>query len=256
MAESEGRSALSTAVLVIGAAASLAVFFSLIGALLSWARFYALDLPSDAASATLSQSTLLLRGVTALAAPFIAGLAAAGLSILLRRVVPTRSAVALSAWRPGYVAVGVACALILILLALVFDYPRVALNIVLAGLLVIGSLTPWGRARRETMVVYTILACMVGLGIAQLVWGVFRPPTYLERAEVTFSDNRPSLHGFWIAGTPDTVYVAPRLGGPDGPCQVTGEILAFRRDDVLSIRFESAVEVWSQHRRPTPGVCR
>jgi len=255
VAEKDGRSALSTAVLFIGAAAGLAVFFSLIGALVSWGRFYALDLPSDAASASLSQSTLLLRGVNALVGPLLAGLAAVVLSLLLRRSIQAREAVARWASRPAYVTAAVACVLLLTLLAALADYPRIALNVAVGGLLVVGSLAPRFQAFSTTQVAYTIVVTMVGLGVFLLVWGIFRPPTYLERAEVNFANGDPPLHGFWIAGTADTVYVAPRVDGPDGPCQATGEILAFPRDDVARVRFESAVEVWSRDRMPVPAPC-
>jgi hypothetical protein len=89
VAGDERRSTFSAAVLFVGAAAGLTILVSLIGTLVSWARFYALDLPSHAASATPAQSTLLLRGANALAGPIVAGLAAAGISLLLRWLVST-----------------------------------------------------------------------------------------------------------------------------------------------------------------------
>jgi hypothetical protein len=73
-------------VLFVGAAAGLAVLISLVGGLVSTMRFYQLDLPSQAATATLSQSTLLLVGMNVLTAPFVLGLATAGLSVLLRKL--------------------------------------------------------------------------------------------------------------------------------------------------------------------------
>ena len=103
----------------------------------------------------------------------------------------------------------------------------------------LASLTPWIQKLRPPVAAYVTFGSVVGIGVLFLIWGALRPPTYLERAEVTFSNGAQPLHGFWIADNSTTVYIAPRMGGADGPCQVTGEILAFPREDVLSIRFES-----------------
>lgn len=250
MASDERRSSFSTAVLFFGAAAGLTILVSLIGTMVSWARFWALDLPSHAASAALSQSTLLLRGANALAGPIAAGLAAAGITLLLRWLAsPPR--------RLNLIAVGAVVALLLIVAAAAILAPwTIAVYCALAGALVAASLTPWCRKLRPPVAAYTIFFLVVGIGVAFLIWGALRPPTYLERAEVTFSNGTPPLHGFWIAESSTTVYVAPRMGGSDGPCQVTGEILAFPREDVVSVRFQSVVAVWPRDETPTPDPCQ
>jgi hypothetical protein len=251
VASDERRSTFSTAVLFVGAAAGLAILVSLIGTLVSWARFWALDLPGHAASATLSQSTLLLRGANALAGPIAAGLAAAGITLLLRWLASRPQ-------RLSLIAVGAVVALLLIVSAAAILAPwTIALYFALASAAVVAaSLTPHSRKLRPPVAAYTIFLLVVGIGVGFLIWGALRPPTYLEQAEVTFSNGAPPLHGFWIAESSTTVYVAPRMGGPDGPCQVTGAILAFPREDVVSVRFQSAVAVWPQDKTPTPDPCR
>lgn len=246
---------LSIAVLIVGAAAGLAVLVSGIGAVVSWGRFYSLDLPSHAASATLSQSTLLLTGVNATAGAFLAGLGTVGLSILLRKLLldPQVRQRWKSRWKPP-VACGL-CALALTLISAVFVNGPIALYVGCAGLLVAWSLTPWGQNWSPQNLASTIFGLMFAVGIFLLVWGIVRPPTHLERAELTFSNGRAPVWGFWIAETASTVYIATQEGGRYGPCQVNGEVLAFPRDDVAMIRFESPVAVWSQDRTPTPGPC-
>ncbi len=250
MAGDERRSTFSAAVLFVGAAAGLTILVSLIGTLVSWARFYALDLPSHAASATLAQSTLLLRGANALAGPIAAGLAAAGLSLLLRWLVSAPR-------RRGVTAAATVFVLLLAVAATAVLAPwNIAVYVALTCVLVAASLTPWIQKLRPPVGAYVTFCSVVGIGVLFLIWGALRPPTYLERAEVTFSNGSQPLHGFWIADSSTTVYIAPRMGGADGPCQVTGEILAFPREDVLSIRFESAVPVWPRDRTPIPDACR
>ena len=96
---------------------------------------------------------------------------------------------------------------------------------------------------------------MVGAGIFAAIWQIMQPPTNLERAEVVFSNGTAPVYGFWIADTSTTVYVAPQVGGRDGPCQVTGQVVAFPREDVATIRFDSVVSVWSIHSESTPDPC-
>ena len=249
MAGDERPRPFSAAVLFVGAAAGLTILVSLIGTLVSWARFYAVDLPSHAASATLAQSTLLLRGANALAGPIVAGLAAAGLTLLLRWLVslPRRHGVT--------VVVSILVLLLAVSAAAVLAPSSIAVYIALTGVLVAASLTPWIQNLRPPVAAYVTFGSVVGIGVLFLIWGALRPPTYLERAEVTFSNGAQPLHGFWIADNSTTIYIAPRMGGADGPCQVTGEILAFHREDVLSIRFERAVPVWPSDRTPTPDEC-
>lgn len=236
--------------LFVGAGAGLAVLISLVGGLVSTMRFYQLDLPSQAATATLSQSTLLLVGMNVLTAPFVLGLATAGLSVLLRKLatVPADA----HSW---YARAGGLLGLALTSLAGVFATWYIALYVAVGSLLVLVSVTRRGRKLSTAVVAYASFFSMVAVGIFVLTWGIWRPPTQLERAEVTFSNGRTPVSGFWIAETSTTVYVAPQLGGRDGPCQVTGEVLAFPRDDVASIRFAPTVEVWSRDRKPPPGSC-
>ena len=53
---------------------------------------------------------------------------------------------------PAYVAGVVACVLLLTLLAALSGYPRIALNVAVGGLLVVGSLAPRFRARSTSQV--------------------------------------------------------------------------------------------------------
>ena len=126
----------------------------------------------------------------------------------------------------------------------------------MAGTVVaLAALTRWSRMLRPPVTAYVAFCVTVGIGVVLLAWGALRPPTHLERAELTLANGAPPLHGFWIAENSTTVYVAPRKDGADGPCQVTGEILAFPREDVASIRFESAVAVWPKDQTPAPDAC-
>lgn len=247
---------LSNVVLVVGAAAGSAFIFSLVGAAVNWGRFYTLGLPRSAASATLSQSTLLLSGLNALAVPILAGLATAGVSLLLRIVAVSQSPDR-PTWRSWY-AISVGVWVLFLVFAGVFAKTPAGPYIFFAGSLVAASLAPWRwRWRRVSrrFVTTAVFISMVALGVLLVLWGIVRPPTKLERAELMFSNGTARVTGFWIAETDNTVYIAPQVGGREGPCQVNGEVLAFPRDDVARIGFDAAVEVWSKTKSPEPGAC-
>jgi len=251
MTRDKPRGSLSGVLLqFVGAAAGLTVLITLLGGLASWARFDTLDLAQNAAIASVSQTTQLIAGVTALALPVGVGLFAAGLSLLVRRYVRAVR----WRWVLAYVvAVLVVAALTAGVAALigVFDPLYLAVLVASAGLLVFVTLT-----RLSTPTVgYAVFFSIVAFGMVVATTHIVRAPTHLERAEVIFSDGHPPLFGFWIAATSDTVYIAPQLGGRRGPCEVEGYILGFPRDHIARIRLEARVNVYPRDTTKHPGRC-
>lgn len=120
-----------------------------------------------------------------LTAPFVLGLATAGLSVLFRKLVTVRADA--HSW---YERVGVLLGLVLTALAGVFGTWYIALYVAVGSLLVMVSLTRQGRKLSTAVVAYASFFSMMAVGIFVLTWGIWRPPTQLERAEVTFSNGR------------------------------------------------------------------
>lgn len=227
---------------LLGAAAGLVVLMTLLGGVASWARYKTLDLPNNAAIATLSQTTLLIAGVNELALPIGIGLLTAIATLIVRRylrVVPVP-------------AVGLYVVLVLYATALVWifwshDY---AVYVCATALLVFLAVTPLSTSA----VAFTAFFAMVGIGTIVAAREVIVPPTHLERAELIFQ-NGHRLYGFWINTTSDTIYLAPQLGGRNGPCQVSGYIVGFRSSRIQRIRLEQSVKVFpldSTHDMPCP----
>jgi hypothetical protein len=227
---------------LLGAAAGLVVLMTLLGGVASWARYKTLDLPNNAAIATLSQTTLLIAGVNELALPIGVGLLTAIATLLVRRYVRVVSIAAI-----GLYLVLVLCATAIVWIFWSHDY---AVYVCAAGLLVFLAATPLSASA----LAFTGFFAMVGIGTIVAAREVIEPPTHLERAELIFKDGR-RLYGFWITSTSDTIYLAPQLGGRSGPCQVSGYIVGFRSSRIQRIRLEQSVKVFpldSKHEMPCP----
>src|SRR5262245_27454643 len=182
MAHNDDHGSISTVLLqLLGAAAGLVVLVTLLGSLANWARFDTLDLPNNAAIATLSQTTLLLTGATALALPAAFGLLAAGASVMLRRHPRGWS----WDWTIGYILLLGALVLTLVLLALIdgtaWYWPLYAGS---AGLLLFVTGV---HKLSTTAVAYTVFFALIAIGALAAAIQILTPPTHLERATVFFT---------------------------------------------------------------------
>src|SRR5881396_978984 len=108
--EKHGTSLSNLFLQLLGATAGLVVLMTLLGALASWQRLKTLGLPNNAALATLSQTTLLVAGINALALPIGIGLATAAVTILAYRLARRFVHVVPWWWLGAYVAVVAAAA--------------------------------------------------------------------------------------------------------------------------------------------------
>jgi hypothetical protein len=245
MAPGEPPSSLSTVLQLVGAAASLAVLMTLLGSLANWARFDTLDLPNNAAIATLSQTTNLVTGAAALAWPAAVGLLTAAACVVVRRELAWSLT-----WALAYLLAIEALVVILVVFTrfgLAWYWPLYA---GCAGLLLFVTLAPLSTLA----VAYTVFFAMIVVGTIVAALQFLQPPTHLERATIFFDDRRP-LVGFWIADTSDLLYIAPQLGDRSGPCEVKGYILGLPHDHIKRVRIEARVPVYPRDISKQPDPC-
>jgi len=230
MAREREPSSLSYVLLqLLGAAAGLVVLMTLLGALGSWWRYKTLDLPNDAPIAALSQTTLLIEGVNELAPGILAGFVAAGLSLLIRRYIRR-----VPRWLP---TLWIALVLGASAAAWAIWTIDAGVYVCSAGLVLFLTLTPLSTSLVGIAVFFTVVA--VGTIIAAIE--IIKPPTHLERVVLAVQDHQSPIHGFWIAETSNTVYVAPQL---PGHCQVSGGIIGFPQSSVKLTFLGQSVKVY------------
>jgi hypothetical protein len=241
---------------LLGATAGLVVLMTLLGALASWQRLKTLGLPNNAALATLSQTTLLVAGINALALPIGIGLLTVAMTILMYRV--ARRFVHVVPWWciGGYAALILIAATVVGVLRLSDPWYEYAAYVAAAGLLVLAALAPLTVPAVAFAVFFAVVLVGATISAVQIV----EPPTHLERATLYLRGDRHPQRFFWIASSSDTVYVAPQVGGRSGtgPCQVAGYIVGFPRSEIARIELEKSVEVFPpdpEKQKPPPDPC-
>jgi hypothetical protein len=242
MARERETSSLSNVLLqLLGAAAGLVVLMTLLGALGNWWRYKTLDLPNNAPIAALSQTTLLIEGVNELAPGILTGFVAAGLSLLIRpyvRRVPR--------WLP---ALWVAFVLGASAAAWAIWTIDAGIYVCSAGLVLFLTLTPLSTSLVGIAVYFVVVAVVTIITTIEII----KPPTHLERVVLAVQDHPNSpIHGFWIAATSDTVYVAPQL---PGHCQVSGGIVGFPESSVKRIFLGQSVKVYPRDFKDVVKPC-
>jgi hypothetical protein len=219
---------------VVGAAAGIAVFVSLVGGAVISARLHSLGLPIDSTLAVLPRETVVIAGVRVLSGGLLAALVVLSLLWVL-----DRSGVSLrrdgARWWPSLREAGVLVLAVAPLLAFTLVYgvttAMAILSVAAAGAAAGVLLLILRRSRNFGQLSVRLFVVVAGLGGVLAFARVYNQPIALDFATVQFKDGGRT-NGFLLGQSSGVIVLAP-----DVLKRTIGRTVAIPRDEVVNLQL-------------------